>query len=910
MPAGNQRHAGMMNAMHNDPGQDAPELRYYLGLLQRRIWMVVTCFVIVVTLGAIHTYKKPPVYRASGRVLVQHQLPQIVELSRTAQYSRRREGDSQQTQMELIKSPAILEKAARDERIAEALNPDRSGSREGGGWSGGLWTDIKRTVAAVLGTRAATPNRPPKPWEILRDKINVSPVPETDMLTITAESARPKLAARLANAVVDAYCGYHREQQKKEVSQAFRLLGEQKDKQENKLDEAEKQLQEYREKVNAISLEEENGGEGGLFGELRGKLTDIQMQRVNLAARIDFLKGKRSANPATRLHTYMLSVPGKDVGPELASLREQFRQAREQARRPAQNLNKDVSQHLQTLRNTLENVRIQQSDIAGKLAFLKKEASGNPGHDLPEHMLALGQTGEESALRTLWQELLAARKEVEMLSKNYGPQAPQRQAGESRLEVLQKQIEVVAKERLAGLKTRLHRLKQKEEELEREYERRREKGIEETKKTGLARTNALQEQLDEALAEHLKALQVRMRMLREEENQLEQRYLAQKQEAVERAKQSVKYSRLKSRVDRNRQLFNVLVQRLREVDLTSNYPSAHVEVMEAASIPPIPAGPRKMRLILLYCFLGLALGGGLAFFADYLDDAIKTPEDVKRYGGTNVLGFVPTMDAAPDSREDFQYHGLISHYEPSSSPSEAYREIRTNLFFSGQGGDNKTTVITSAGAREGKTTTAANLACVIAQSGHKVLLVDADLRRPMIHKVTGNSSRPGLTNILTGQATLEESVKPVFADDEEGNGADGPDMLASGPIPPNPAEMLESEAMETFLEEAAEKYDRVILDSPPVLVATDPSVLAVRCDSVILVVEAEQSARSAVRHAADQLRGVNANLVGGILNNVQVSRLNYYYSDYYYHGYSRYYRDYGKDYYSNSDKEQKSAVEG
>ncbi|MBS3764556.1 MAG: hypothetical protein KGZ25_14755, partial [Planctomycetes bacterium] len=143
IPAGNERPAGTMNAMHNDPGQDAPELRYYLGLLQRRIWMVVTCFVIVATLGAIHTYKKPPVYRASGRVLVQHQLPQIVELSRTAQYSRRREGDSQQTQMELIKSPAILEQAARDKRIADVLNPERGAAGKGGRGSGGPWTDIK-----------------------------------------------------------------------------------------------------------------------------------------------------------------------------------------------------------------------------------------------------------------------------------------------------------------------------------------------------------------------------------------------------------------------------------------------------------------------------------------------------------------------------------------------------------------------------------------------------------------------------------------------------------------------------------------------------------------------------------------------------------------------------------------------
>jgi capsular exopolysaccharide synthesis family protein len=314
-----------------------------------------------------------------------------------------------------------------------------------------------------------------------------------------------------------------------------------------------------------------------------------------------------------------------------------------------------------------------------------------------------------------------------------------------------------------------------------------------------------------------------------------------------------------------------------------------VEVIEAATIPDKPAGPNKIGMILLFCFFGLACGGGAAFFVDYMDNAVKIPEDIKNYAGLDVLGFVPVMDSPPGKEDEFRYHGLISALEPASSASEAYRQIRTKLFFSTTIQNCKTIVITSAGAGEGKTTTATNLACVMAQGGKRVLLLDADSRRPSLHRIVKCSSRPGLTSILMGQNQLDECTQPFKVD---GDILEGVVIVPCGPIPPNPADVLGSDSMGRLLREAAEKYDRVLIDSPPVLVAADTSIICAHADGVIVVSRADETERSALRHCAEELTGVNAKLLGGVLNRVKVSRLNYYHSDYCYSGYSGYSEDY------------------
>lgn len=215
---------------------------------------------------------------------------------------------------------------------------------------------------------------------------------------------------------------------------------------------------------------------------------------------------------------------------------------------------------------------------------------------------------------------------------------------------------------------------------------------------------------------------------------------------------------------------------------------------------------------------------------------------------------------------------LITKIKPKSPVSEQYRTIRTNISFSAIDGEIKTLMFTSTAPGEGKTTTASNIAVVFAQQGKKVLLVDADLRKPTIHYTFNSMNNKGLTGVLTKQATLEEAVVP--------GGVDNLTILTSGPIPPNPAEMLSSKAFQVFFEKIKKEFDVVIFDTPPILAVTDGQIIANKCDGTILVVSAGKTEKAEALKAKELLEKAKGKLLGVILNNKKQRESHYYY----YHG--------------------------
>lgn len=215
---------------------------------------------------------------------------------------------------------------------------------------------------------------------------------------------------------------------------------------------------------------------------------------------------------------------------------------------------------------------------------------------------------------------------------------------------------------------------------------------------------------------------------------------------------------------------------------------------------------------------------------------------------------------------------LITKVKPKSPVSEQYRTIRTNILFSAVDDDLKTLMFTSTAPGEGKTTTAANIAVVFAQQGKKVLLVDADLRKPTIHYTFNLMNIHGLTSVLTKRCTLEEAI--------EDGGVENLYVLTSGPIPPNPAEMLSSKAFEKFFETVKEQFDLVIFDTPPILAVTDGQIIANKCDGTILVVSAGKTEKLAAKKAKELLLNAKGRLLGAILNNKKQDQTHYYY----YHG--------------------------
>lgn len=341
---------------------------------------------------------------------------------------------------------------------------------------------------------------------------------------------------------------------------------------------------------------------------------------------------------------------------------------------------------------------------------------------------------------------------------------------------------------------------------------------------------------------------------------------------------SPQYLLLKRETDANRQLYEVLLKRLKETIVTESLPRSNIQIVDPAQFAPFPVKPKKRTNMILAVIVGLAMGTGLAFFFEYLDNTIKSPEDIERLIGVPLLGIVPS---AKGSRKSGHPIETILSTEPRSVQAESYRTIRTGVLLSSAESQPKVILVTSPGAVEGKTTTASNLAIAMAQAGSSTLLIDADLRKPRIHQLfdqdnTQDGSK-GLGPVLVGETVLEAAIRqtpvPLL------------NILASGPVPPNPAELLGSARMAELLRELRGKFDRIIIDSPPLAPVTDATLLAMLCDGVVLVVKESHTTKDHSRNARKRLAGANAKVLGAVFNDVDVRKHgSYYYPYYHYYG--------------------------
>jgi capsular exopolysaccharide synthesis family protein len=270
------------------------------------------------------------------------------------------------------------------------------------------------------------------------------------------------------------------------------------------------------------------------------------------------------------------------------------------------------------------------------------------------------------------------------------------------------------------------------------------------------------------------------------------------------------------------------------------------------------------------------LGLGLVLLVVFLDRSIKTTADAQQATSAAVLGIIPMIDESELPKNDDGVRDLYVHQHPTSRVAECCRSLRTNILFSAADRQIKTIVVSSANPQEGKTTTVIYLGTTMAQSGQRVLLIDTDMRRPRLHASLGVPRQTGLSNLIVGDLDYNAVIKTT----------DIPNLfvLPCGPLPPNPAELLMSHRFEAVLAELAKRFDRIILDSPPLQVVTDAVVLSKQADGVILVVRADKTLRDDIRRSARQIRGVGGTIFGVIVNAIEHDgRGRYYYS---YYGYA------------------------
>lgn len=358
-----------------------------------------------------------------------------------------------------------------------------------------------------------------------------------------------------------------------------------------------------------------------------------------------------------------------------------------------------------------------------------------------------------------------------------------------------------------------------------------------------------------------------------EEKSLAQSLEEQKRQAIDLNRKNISFSILQREAEGERNVYNALLQQHKELSVVGNSRANNIQIMDLAEVPGGPFTPNHGRDWLMAIVLGLALGVALAYAVEYLDDSVKTPDDLTRRLKLPLLGLVPAVggDSVP----------VLTNPVPHDF-GEAYRSLRTSLVFTSGAEGKRLIGVTSTQPLEGKTTTACNLAVALALGGARVMLIDADMRRPGLHRTMGLRNEVGLSHVLTGQARMREAVQRTSE----------PNLfvMTAGRIPPNPSELLSSARMQNLVASLKEgPFDWVIIDTPPVLAVTDAVIVAPYVSGMVFVIGAEMTRRTHAERAIATLQSGQPNVVGAVLNRVDLSRNKYYYSRYYGYHHKNYY---------------------
>jgi polysaccharide biosynthesis transport protein len=386
-----------------------------------------------------------------------------------------------------------------------------------------------------------------------------------------------------------------------------------------------------------------------------------------------------------------------------------------------------------------------------------------------------------------------------------------------------------------------------------------------------------QSKLDGEIAKVVQSVRNEYQSALAKENSLIEALNQQKAEALTMNRKAIDYSVLDRDVQSNKQIYESLLQRAKETGVSSELKTSNIRVVDEAERPRVPASPHKLLNLSLALFGGAFLAVGLAFFFEYVDSRIKTPDEITHYLGLPSLGMVPALDPKTWQGGD----PLISSGVPPGF-AEAIRSIRTNILFSSTEEGVRTLVVTSTGPGEGKTMIATNLAIGFAQAGQRVLLIDADMRRPRVHEMFRQKQEPGLSNLMVGHAPPSACIRK--------SSVAGLWLLTAGRTPPNPAELLGSQRFKDFIGSLGEHFDSVIIDSPPAMAVTDAAIAASTAGGIVFVIGAEMTSRQAAKAAIQQLENAQRCFLGAVLNRVELERNAYYYSSYYRREYVQYYQ--------------------
>jgi polysaccharide biosynthesis transport protein len=385
----------------------------------------------------------------------------------------------------------------------------------------------------------------------------------------------------------------------------------------------------------------------------------------------------------------------------------------------------------------------------------------------------------------------------------------------------------------------------------------------------------LQSKKEQEISRIVNALNNTYKVALAKENSLKEALAGQKNQSLNLNQKAVEYTNLHRQAQSAKEMYSLLLRRFKEKSVSENLKEDNIRIVDKAELPRFPVKPKKMRNIFFTIMLGLLVALGTVFFLEFINNTLCSPEDIKRHLRIPFLGIVPlhaSKDAA--SPQGALAPALEASHTPRSNISEAYRTLRTNILFSRADAEPRVLLVLSTVAQEGKTTTAVNLATVMAQYGYKVVLIDGDFHRPQIRKLFGIRQEEGMSNLLVGNKKLSETlfqtkIPNLF-------------VIPAGRIPPNPSEILGSRAMHVLMETLKQDFKMIIIDSPPLAGVSDSMVTAKVADGIVLVVRAGATARAIVQSALESLYGIGAQVLGAVLNCYDATTDGYYYSRHYY----------------------------
>jgi capsular exopolysaccharide synthesis family protein len=401
--------------------------------------------------------------------------------------------------------------------------------------------------------------------------------------------------------------------------------------------------------------------------------------------------------------------------------------------------------------------------------------------------------------------------------------------------------------------------------------------VEETSAALLAEVRNIQAAVDRdlAIAEH-------------EEVGEESLFEAARKRAVDLSMKEIEYHRLDRSREENEKLFELLSAKMKEADLARMMRGNNIRIVDLAQDPGGPIRPRIPLNVGIGAIAGLVVGLAFMFLREQLDNSVKTPRDLEEQLGATFLGLLPELADDNEKKPRGRRRGtgpfapaagshpeLVVHDHPLSGIAEAARSIRTNLTFMNPDRPFKRLLVSSAAPMEGKTTVACSIAIALAQGGQRVCIVDCDLRRPRVHRIFDRAGDSGVTNVLLGESTIDDVAKPTVVHNLW--------AVPAGPVPPSPADLLQSESFKRLLHELSEKFDRVVIDSPPLAAVTDSAILSTLVDGTVFVVRAFKTSKQLARQGLRALHDVDARVVGAVLNAVNLSKHEYSYYHYYYY---------------------------